>query len=280
MHVVHADNPFNWTPSISISDNLDEPDGNGFCIDITGFGSSLDCSTRLQAHSCKSQGSDTQFMYHEETKTIRSVYYNADCTAASSSGGGNGCIYAMSLEVGGNLGITECDNDELIGSDIATFDITENNQIQLTMASTATGMLLCLAVDEELRQANSFWARDLHLVDCSNDGNTDAKYTTWTIKAADGSIVEATTVTGAAEAGTTTAPANESDNDETPSSSANKDVTDNIDNENDMESPDEDSILSSHGSSSSPSSPFLLTGPNFYVLLTLLFVGLAGTMLW
>ena len=87
LSLVSATHPYNWNPSVSLVDDSDEPDGNGFCPDIVGFGSGLNCD-RLHAHSCKPQGSDTQFMYHVETSTIRSVNYDGNCASINNNDNG------------------------------------------------------------------------------------------------------------------------------------------------------------------------------------------------
>merc|ERR1719491_2338588 len=74
--VVKSDNAHDWEPSVSLTAALDEPLKLGFCIDIKGFGTTIDCDS-LQAHSCKSQAVDTQFEYDSATKALRSVNYNS-----------------------------------------------------------------------------------------------------------------------------------------------------------------------------------------------------------
>lgn len=56
-----ADTPELRTPPpvIYLSDNLDEVDRLGWCIDTRGRG----FSEHLQAHSCKPQGGDVQFQH-------------------------------------------------------------------------------------------------------------------------------------------------------------------------------------------------------------------------
>lgn len=62
-------------PVIYLSDNLDEKDKLGWCIDTEGRG----FSEQLHAHSCKPQDGDVQFYYSKETKKIISATYTAKC---------------------------------------------------------------------------------------------------------------------------------------------------------------------------------------------------------
>ncbi|CAK0891103.1 unnamed protein product, partial [Prorocentrum cordatum] len=47
-------------------DNLDEPNGWGYCIDITGPVPFTTGCPQVQGHSCKEEGADGQFEYDEE----------------------------------------------------------------------------------------------------------------------------------------------------------------------------------------------------------------------
>jgi hypothetical protein len=62
-------------PVIYLSDNLDEADNLGWCIDTLG----RDFAEKLQAHSCKPQGGDVQFKLQPETGLIQSVAFEDYC---------------------------------------------------------------------------------------------------------------------------------------------------------------------------------------------------------
>ncbi|MGX9419155.1 ricin-type beta-trefoil lectin domain protein [Vibrio sp. RC27] len=72
-------------PYIVLSDNLDEPNGYGFCIDTFGAGQ----SELMHTHTCKPQvakdspkyagGNDVRFEYDTATKQIRSFAYENQC---------------------------------------------------------------------------------------------------------------------------------------------------------------------------------------------------------
>ena len=111
--VITADNAFDWEPSVSVSDDLDEPQQWGFCIDIYGFGASHDCD-ELQARSCKTNGDDTQFEYHQATKALRSVNYNANCRRESNPDN-RGCVKVsddFDVTDGAPMALGECDESE------------------------------------------------------------------------------------------------------------------------------------------------------------------------
>merc|ERR1712194_721895 len=104
--LANAANIHGWQPSISLTNDLDEPDKLGFCIDIVGFGDGMDCS-RLQVHSCKPSGADTQFAYDASTQSIRAVNYNADCDAFSpTTADSAACVTVVGeRRVGATLGL-------------------------------------------------------------------------------------------------------------------------------------------------------------------------------
>jgi len=166
---VHAANSYSWQPSVSLTANLDEPQALGFCLDIVGFGNGMDCQ-RLQAHSCKSAGADTQFEYHAPTQSVRAVNYNSDCESiAEDNGGIPACIVAKAIEAGARMGLAACDR-----SDEQRFGLNgDGNSYELVMADS-----LCIVVDDTTRQANSWVARNLFLADCAS---TPDELKRWTI---------------------------------------------------------------------------------------------------
>ena len=166
---VSATHSFDWTPSISLTDDSGEPDGKGMCPDIAGFGSGLNCE-RLQAHSCKPQGSDTQFGYDQSTQSIFSINYSANCDETN-TGAKGGCVAAVDgvIELGASLRLSECD-----GSLAQQFVYAPNGQLQLTAPD---GEYFCLAAGSEVRAAGRYWASDLLLGDCVSD----LALTQWTL---------------------------------------------------------------------------------------------------
>lgn len=88
-NVAYADAPEVPTaaPYIVLSDNLDEPNGYGFCLDTYGPGK----SDLMHTHSCKPQeegqprdyaGNDTRFNYNSNTGQIASYAFNGVCMQA------------------------------------------------------------------------------------------------------------------------------------------------------------------------------------------------------
>ena len=88
-NVSHADAPEvpSAAPYIVLSDNLDEPNGFGFCMDTLGPGQ----SDLMQTHSCKPHkegeardygGFDTRFTYDSTTGQIESYPFSGVCMQA------------------------------------------------------------------------------------------------------------------------------------------------------------------------------------------------------
>ncbi|CAB9509634.1 expressed unknown protein [Seminavis robusta] len=179
--VTTATHPHGWNPSISLTDDSREPLENGFCPDIAGFGSGLNCA-RMQAHSCKPEGSDTQFGYDPVTKAIYSVTYTADCNAVSGEERG-ACVTVQDNEIvaGASFGLAACDNDNAAQQ----FTWTTNGQFQIW--SAADNVLYCLAVGSDVREAGRYYAADLILADCDA---TDLVLTQWTVDNQEGFAAE------------------------------------------------------------------------------------------
>lgn len=172
-------------PNIYLADNLDESQQLGYCIDISGHGSSINCGS-MQAHSCKAAGADTQFSYDVATKTIKAANYDGSCAA-----GGGGCLAVLgSLAAGSNFQVTTCD-----GSSLQTFSYSSDRTF------VAGGSAFCLAVSAASRAAGPFMARDLALADCSS---TDSSLTTWTAVDASGSELEAPDISASTESAAST----------------------------------------------------------------------------
>jgi hypothetical protein len=159
--VTRAESPDLKTPApvIYLSDNLDEVDKLGWCIDTVGRG----LGDKLHAHSCKPRGGDVQFSYNAESMQIASATYENKCAVIDGE-----------IKADTKLGLVEGD------AEVA---------VQQFVFKKETGAFhpksdqsLCLAVGESSRSAGPFLSRDLALASCEE---TDAKFTHWTIIAAE-----------------------------------------------------------------------------------------------
>lgn len=138
-------------PVIHLSDNLDEADGLGWCIDTVGRG----LSDRVHAHSCKPRGGDVQFRHDAETGQIRSVAFEDLC---------------VRYEGGAILGLVACD-----GSAEQRFDYDPD-----AMTFHPAGMAdLCLAVGAASDAAGPFMSRSLGFAECAQ---TPPELMTWVIR--------------------------------------------------------------------------------------------------
>merc|ERR1711933_343307 len=98
--VVHAENIYDWSPSISLTDNHEVE--RGLCLDIAGFRASLQCDSALQLHTCKEAGADTQFQWLRSEPPdpsrdlhyglIKVVNYNIDCDEIDDDSERNACV--------------------------------------------------------------------------------------------------------------------------------------------------------------------------------------------
>ena len=150
------------TPYLRLDDNLEEPSGYGFCIDLRGWNPPT--FVNAQAHSCKPSdgraggGTDEEFVPRDGA-----VVGRADADGR--------CLQAKSATSGAGLDVPSCDAAEPLQS--FAWDASAGT---LTLGG---GGGLCLAAGATLRQANSYWARDLMLADCAA---TDAALITWRIE--------------------------------------------------------------------------------------------------
>jgi len=87
--VAYADEPNvpSAAPYIVLSDNIDEPNGYGFCLDTLGAGQ----TDLMQTHSCKPhkddeprdyEGFDTRFSYNSDTGQIEAYAFEGFCMQA------------------------------------------------------------------------------------------------------------------------------------------------------------------------------------------------------
>ena len=156
--VTHASSPDLKTPGpvIYLSDNLDEKDRLGWCIDTVGRG----FSDHLHAHSCKPRGGDVQFYYNGKTRQIVSATYANKCATLD-----------QPAAAGTSLGLLDCSSAST--QQLFTYHVDAS---EFRPESDST---LCLAVGETSRSAGPFMSRDLILANCES---TEAKYKQWDIK--------------------------------------------------------------------------------------------------
>jgi hypothetical protein len=137
-----AANLFDWTPSVSLAENHGVAEG--LCLDIAGFGENLDCAGTLQLHTCKQEGSDTQFAYDGSTHQIRSVNFDANCGSTTTDDGDDTSSFGTCLQVdrcgivGDTLGLAPCHQNDDGVDDAQSFVLQEDGTLK-----TPEG--LCLA---------------------------------------------------------------------------------------------------------------------------------------
>lgn len=140
-------------PVIYLSDNLDEVDRLGWCIDTQGRG----FAENLQAHSCKPQGGDVQFSLDTDTGHIRSVAFAGYCME-----------YVPDADP--VFALATCAQDNLrqrFRYDPATEAI-----------SPADDPAQCVTVAAQSRQAGPFMSRTLLMAPCDD---TDPILRRWTV---------------------------------------------------------------------------------------------------
>ncbi len=157
-----APQPTTPAPYIVLSDNLDEPDGFGFCFDTYGRGQ----TDLLHTHSCKpSKGgqmsddrdNDTRFSMDPETGRISSFAFKGLCMQA---------LIAADVTV---LALLECSDHP---RQRFSYDAGEQT---LRLKENPS---LCLAVGPKTLPAGPFVRRPLELVSCDS---LDAARKQWTI---------------------------------------------------------------------------------------------------
>ncbi len=136
------------TPTlIQLQDPLDEPEY--YCIDVPGFGASLDLTSALSVHTCKPHADDELF-------TVNSPAPGQIYMAAYDL-----CIQADSVEAGARLYLKICS-----ASPLQQFDVTDEAQLRL---QTPGSEVVCVAVASGQGQPTggpSHLRRDLMLQPC------------------------------------------------------------------------------------------------------------------
>ncbi len=157
---VYAEPPDLRTPApvIYLTDNLDEQDRLGWCIDTVGRG----FGERLHAHSCKPRGGDVQFRYEKASRRIASATFSGKCAT----------LLALAA-AGVSLGLVDCAKD--VPGQVFDYD---TRAMEFRPGADRT---LCLVVGASARSAGPYMSRSLVLAPCAS---TEAKFRQWRIKVA------------------------------------------------------------------------------------------------
>ncbi len=139
-------------PYIVLNENLDEPNGYGFCLDTYGPGQ----SELMQTHSCKPKtdqgtprndpGHDVRFQYNAETKKISSYAFEGQCMQVLIATG---------------------------KSEFALLDCSDHPHQHFVYNETDKTIRLdidqnyCVVVDSETQKAGPWVKRALKLAECS-----------------------------------------------------------------------------------------------------------------
>ena len=156
--VASAEPPNIQTPApvIYLSDNLDEADGLGWCIDTMGRG----FGENLHAHSCKPRGGDVQFSYDAASGQITSVPFEGKCMEL---------IAPEDTKIA--FGLRDCSSgraSQQFKFDPASGQITPAHHPQSCVSAGATS-----------RRAGPFMSRDLLLSPCAQ---VAAELSTWVVR--------------------------------------------------------------------------------------------------
>jgi len=150
-------------PYIVLNENLDEPNGYGFCLDTYGPGQ----SELMQTHSCKPKkdkdaprndpGHDVRFEYNAETKKISSYAFEGQCMQVLIAKG---------------------------KSEFALLDCSDHSHQKFVYNKTDKTIRLdkdqnyCVVVDSETQKAGPWVKRPLKLSECSE---TESSLKQWLI---------------------------------------------------------------------------------------------------
>ncbi|MBO1255714.1 hypothetical protein J3L16_08460 [Alteromonas sp. 5E99-2] len=150
-------------PYIALSENIDEPNGYGFCLDTYGPGQ----SELMQTHSCKPKtakgtprndsGHDVRFEYNAETKQIRSYAFEGQCMQV---------LTAIGKSEFALLSCSDHPHQKFIYS-------TTDKTIRLDSDQD-----YCVVVDSKTVEAGPWVKRALQLVECDK---TEAELKQWLV---------------------------------------------------------------------------------------------------
>lgn len=149
-------------PYIVLSENLDEPNGYGFCLDTLGRGQ----TDLMQTHTCKPHqegesrdysGYDTRFSYNSETGQIESYPFEGFC------------VQALVTDTASVFALLECSDHPrqsfLYDESDLTLRLKENTDS-------------CITVSSETEAAGPWVKRSLMLQNCEE---VDASVKQWTV---------------------------------------------------------------------------------------------------
>lgn len=151
-------------PYIVLSQNLDEPNGYGFCLDTSGPGK----SDLMQTHSCKPEkegeprsyaGNDTRFEYNSETRQVMSYPFEGFCMQA---------LIARDVMIYGLLECSDHPRQKFV------YDSTDQT-LRLNEDQS-----MCVSVASETQPAGPWVKRALMLTNCDE---TDSSLKEWTVAA-------------------------------------------------------------------------------------------------
>jgi len=187
---VQGHNAYNWTPSVSVAADLDEPQNLGYCIDIWGWAGNRNC-TFLHSRTCKFDGDDTQFEYHEETKAIRAVNFNSGCQFNNGSETDRACVQVANVEQNATFFVDECDPT----SENQIFDLVESTS-NAGNYEFHIGDGFCVVVGSTSHRPGAMappmvMARDLFLSECDS---VPSEFKTWAILSKDDGSDEETII--------------------------------------------------------------------------------------
>lgn len=128
-------------PVIHLSNNLDEKDKLGYCIDTVGRG----VSDQLHLHSCKQQGGDVQFTFDARSGQIKSATYNNLCAEIASKK----VVHDNAM---GNLKLVKCQRT------IMQKFSYDQNSAQIRPQGIDN---FCLASSGDSKKAGPYMSRDL-----------------------------------------------------------------------------------------------------------------------
>lgn len=150
-------------PYIVLSNNLDEPNGYGFCLDTYGPGQ----SELMQTHTCKPKapegsprnysGHDVRFEYDDTAQRVRSYAYEGLCMQALLATGKS------------EIALLDCSEAKHQG-----FEYREGDSTFRLQADTS----YCLTVVAETQVAGPWVKRALQMIPCDE---AEASVKQWTV---------------------------------------------------------------------------------------------------
>ena len=145
---------------IQLVDPLDEP--QFYCVDVPGFGASLNLEGALTAHTCKPRADDELFTVgHPEAGHLYMPAYDR-------------CVQAGGATAGAELHLEACEDEPL-----QRFTVTDDGRLRLDPEGSAAETAYCLAVEPGEGQPTggpSHLRRGLLLTPCAE---ADPSLTQW-----------------------------------------------------------------------------------------------------